>query len=83
MVERVGVDAEGLVHDALGGAGIRIPFMTDLYLKKAHYDDVSGRGSVFVPVSPSVQARVHTHVQLRGRVDDFLKLGPLIAASHA
>lgn len=35
-----------------------------------------------VPVASSVQAGVHTHVQIGRGVDDFLELGPLVAAAH-
>lgn len=39
------------------------------------------RGCV-VPVSSSVHPGVYTHVQLRSRINDLLKLRPLVTASH-
>lgn len=37
---------------------------------------------IIVPVPSSIDTWIRTHVQLRGRINDFLKLRPLITASH-
>lgn len=38
---------------------------------------------LLVPVSSSINTGVQTHIQLWCRIDELLKLGPLVAASHA
>lgn len=56
-----------------------------VFIDKTHvrcFKLIRQRKGVIVPVSASVHAGVHAHVQLRSGVDDLLELRPLITASH-